>query len=168
MADALLGPAARRMRDRQQEWKGRLREELARVGSVRLEEALRRRGSTTANLRFWASEDNIRPRQDHDFALLLRHLGFADPGPFLTEGRSLWSAHQRAGVRLTTALEELVEKADLGELEISGRQKLQLVRPGITATLTAVRVLAVNPQTQEVALTSTRRPFPLRGARWLE
>jgi hypothetical protein len=168
MADAVLGPTARRMRERQQEWKGRLRKELARVGSARLEETLRRKGSTTANLRFWASEDNIRPRHDHDFAVLLRHLGFADPAPFLADGRSLWSAHHRAGVGLTAALEELVEKADLGELEVRGRQELQLVQAGVTATLTAVRVLAVNRQAQEVAFTATRRPFPLKGARWLE
>lgn len=168
MADAILGPTARRVRSRQHEWKGRLREELARVGSGRLEETLRRQGSTTANLRFWASEDNIRPRHDHDFVVLLRHLGFAEPAQYLADGRSLWSAHHRAGVRLTAALEDLIEKADLSELEVSGRQELQLVQAGVTATLTAVRVLAVDRQAQEVTLGATRRPFPLKGARWLE
>ncbi len=168
MADSLLGPSAKEIRQRQREWKERLRQQLVRVGHNQLERVLRTQGSSTANLRFWAGEDNIRPLHDHDFVVLLRYLGFSDPAPYLEDGRSLWRAHHGAGARLTAALEDLVEKADLSELEASGRQQLELGQDGARATLTAVRVLAVNQEAHEVPLSATRRPFPLRGARWLE
>ncbi|MGY1696811.1 hypothetical protein ACI780_18085 [Geodermatophilus sp. SYSU D00814] len=168
MADAILGSSASVIRSRQDEWKALLRAEIERIGARHFESALRRRGLKTVNLRYWAGADTIRPLRDDDFALLLRYLGVRDPGPYLSGGRSLWRAHQRAAAELTTALEALVERADLHELEESGHQRLHLADQSITATLTAYRVIAVNPKAQDVTVGATRRPFTLRSARWLE
>jgi hypothetical protein len=168
MADAALGKRATAIRQRQQEWKTLLRQELARVGAANLQRQLRRAGSTTANLRFWAGDENIRPQYDHDFAVLLKHLGILDPVPYLLDGRELWRAHHKAGVQLSAALEAALEAADLTELEARGRQQLHLSDQAVRATLTAFRVIAVQPETVSVASSATRKTFRLKGAQWLE
>lgn len=168
MADHILGASAEGIRQRQREWKSRLGERLRTTGAAAFESDLRRRGASTANVRYWASDDNIRPLRDEDFRILLERLDLSDPGRYLADGRLLWRAHHQAGVRLSAALEDLIESADLRHLEAEGRQQLQLTGVTEEATLTAFRVLAVDEQARDVPHGSTRKPFRLRGAQWLE
>ena len=168
MADAELGVRAAAIRGKQRRWKVLLRQELARVGQAGLVRKLRDLGATTANLRYWASEESIRPLRDGDFALLLKYLGIDEPVEYLAEGRLLWQAHHRAGVKLAAALEQALESADLSVLEQVGRQQLQLAGGDLTATLTAFRVVAVHDRTHEIPAGATRRPFKLKGSSWLE
>lgn len=168
MADAALGKRATAIRRRQQEWKTLLRQELDRVGPSALQRELRRKGSMTANVRFWADDENIRPQYDRDFIVLLTHLGISDPEPYLLEGRELWGAHHKAGVQLSHALEAALESVDLTELETCGRQQLHVSNQSVEATLTAFRVIAVEHETHSVPSSATRRTFELQGAQWLE
>jgi hypothetical protein len=168
MADAELGARAPEIRQRQREWKESLRAKLRAVGAATFSRTLERAGARTTNVRYWASEDSIRPQQDHDFDVLLQLLGIADRARHLNDGRILWGAHHRAGIQLTTALEAVVDDADLSELEATGRQQLHLNDQNISATLTAFRVVAIQADTHPVAAAAARRPFKLKGAQWLE
>jgi len=166
MADRLLGSQSVTLRQRQSTWKNALAHEIKRQGAASLDRELKRRGASTANSRFWASDDNIRPLRDRDFALLLDLLGIASGGQHLADGRLLWKVHHQAGNALSDALEEALEAADLTELETLGRQELALADG--SATMTVFRVLAVSPDTNDVASSTTRRPFKMRGSAWLE
>ncbi len=164
-----MGHDAQAVRQRQREWKSALRSQLRRQGSAGVIKTLRLRGARTANVRHWAGDDNLRPLHDADFELLLQLLGLVNTGVHLADGRALWRAHQRAGIRLAEALEDVIEGADLAPLELDGFQELTLPEQHTGARLQAFRVVAVGEEVRDVPLASTRKAFRLGGGlRWLE
>jgi hypothetical protein len=165
VADALLGPGARPLRDMQEEWKSRLRSLVDQQGVASVVAALVGHGSTRANrsnLANWCSPRSLRTEDKHDFLAILRVLGLE------TEAEKYWKAmgrlvraHRRAGHEIREQLEEQAENADLTLLEEKGRADFTLPQGG--GALTAFRVEEISPDIVAVPYQHLGDPFEARA-----
>ena len=75
MADHILGPDARRLREAQASWKTGLRTAVDRYGLTRVDADLARLGVQARNLRYWIAPEAIRPARFTDFEIALDYVG---------------------------------------------------------------------------------------------
>jgi hypothetical protein len=160
-ADKLLGAAASRLREMQEGWKKRVRNQIDANGVEGVVAALKRLGSPRAtrnNLLNWASPRSLRTADEADFFALMSLIG--EQG----EDRTYWNAmgrldqaHRRAGFKIRDQLEAEAERADLLELQATGWLDFKLPDGG--GALTAFRVEDISPQTFDVPYQQLGEPF---------
>lgn len=161
LADQLLGSAAGRLRGMQTEWKKRLRDQIESReldGAIRALRALGSARASRGNMLNWASSRSLRTADEADFFAVMRLVGLED------QERTYWNAmgrldqaHRRAGFRIRDQLEQEAERADLVELQSSGR--LDFTLPDGGGALTAFRVEDISPQTYTVPYQQLGEPF---------
>lgn len=152
-ADEFLGIKAAKIRQRHSAWKKRLRNYTSKYNPEKICRFLRRHGGIRANetnLRNWASDDNIKPREYNDFLALMKLLKLEDhAGKLWKEADDLFRAHQRAGTVIRNLLIQEIKKSNLSKLELE--QKMTFSLPDAeNATFTAYKVEYISKSVYQV------------------
>lgn len=152
-ADEFLGKRAEKIRHRHSVWKKRLRKLTAKYPAKVICRHLKNHGGTHANeinLRNWASDDNIKPREYNDFLAIMRLVKLEEHAEKLwKEAEDLFRAHHRAGIVIRKLLIEEIEKSSLEKLELE--QKMTFHLPNSENTMfTAYKVDYISPNVFEV------------------
>lgn len=171
VADELMGAESTRRREKQIEWKGRLRNLIWRDGMDSVVNALLEAGCSKANytnVRNWAGQRNIRTNSKDDFAAIMSVLGLDDrTDEYWDNARQIRRAHNRAGNEIKRRLLERVADADVSSLDESGYMEFELPIEGReTGKLAAFRILSISSETFEVAYNKTGQLFPLVNDQW--
>lgn len=142
-ADEFLGNRAEKIRHRHSVWKKRLRIYTAKYSLERICRKLRNYGGTRANeinLRNWASDDNIKPREYNDFLAIMKLVKLEEHAEKLwKEAEDLFRAHHRAGVVIRNLLIQEIIKSNLGKLELEQKMTFRLPDSN-DATFTAYKI----------------------------
>ncbi|WP_221800399.1 hypothetical protein [Paenibacillus typhae] len=121
-ADEFIGERASKMRYRHSVWKKRLRSCTVKYPTEKVCRHLRKYGGTRANknnLKNWISDDNIKPREYHDFSAIMKLVKFEKYSEKLwKEAEELLRAHHRAGLLIRNLLIQEIKKSNLGKLEL--------------------------------------------------
>jgi hypothetical protein len=153
VADAILGTETARLRGKQVEWKLRLSEQVAALGTDAVVGRLRDFGSKIAdrgNLANWCSPRSLRTDSRSDFDAILKLVGLdQEADEYWKAMAELESAHRKAGFAIRRRLDALAEGVDAAILDQAGRFDFQLQEGG--GTLAAFRVEAISPVPVEVA-----------------
>ncbi|MEJ9221169.1 hypothetical protein P4H46_23615 [Paenibacillus glucanolyticus] len=152
-ADEFLGIKAAKIRQRHSAWKKRLRNYTSKYHPDKICRYLRRHGGIRANetnLRNWASDDNIKPREYNDFLALMMLLKLEDHAKKLwKEADDLFRAHQRAGTVIRNLLIQEIKKSNLSKLELE--QKMTFSLPDAeNATFTAYKIEYISKSVYQV------------------
>jgi hypothetical protein len=167
LVDRELGTDAAGVRGRQHAWKAALRDKIDRKGAGEMIDWLKRNGSTTSNIFYWAHTDSIRPRSDKDFALLLKHLGMQDVEQHLSDGRRLWNLHRQIGTRLADDAERDLLQADMTVLSDSGFLEIGISTHRVRASFIVSQVTALDAHPQRVPNSLAQRAIKMKGRNWL-
>ena len=168
MADKLLGSAAAACRGQQQDWKDRLRTLVLDSSLLEVSRKLLEAGSTSrayeTNVRNWISSRNIRPHSYEDFNAIMRIIGIPDKAEeYWRSMEHIARHHQRAGQQIRRLLLRKLRSMDLTNLRRLGR--LDIALPDADAgTLTAFRVMAIEPITRLIPAGHLNHPFHYGGA----
>ncbi len=168
MADKLLGSAAASCRRQQQDWKDRLRTLVLDSSLLEVSVKLLDAGSTSrayeTNVRNWISSRNIRPHSYEDFSAIMRIIGIPDKAEeYWRSMEHIARHHQRAGQQIRRLLLRKLRSMDLTNLRRLGR--LDIALPDADAgTLTAFRVMAIEPITRLIPAGHLNHPFHYGGA----
>ncbi|MNW40390.1 hypothetical protein D3C74_175030 [compost metagenome] len=152
-ADEFLGSRAVKIRKRHSIWKKKLRKYTAKYGVERICKYLRRHGGIRANeinIRNWASDDNIKPREYNDFSAIMKLIKLEEHAEKLwKEAEDMFRAHQRAGSVIRNLLIQEVKKSNLGKLELE--QKMTFCLPDAeNATFTAFKIEYISQSEYQV------------------
>ena len=162
IADKIIGDKAIEIRETQKNWKNLLWEQVSQRGLGEVSIALQQLGSPISNevnLRNWASKKNIKPRDEKDFAAIMKLIGLEHKAKEYWENASaLELAHRKAGHHISELLLKQVKKSDLSLLESTGIMDFQLpeVDGGI---LTAFRIEDISPDTFPISSSQVGRPI---------
>lgn len=142
-ADEFIGNRAEKIRHRHHVWKKRLRSYLNKYPVEKICSYLRKHGAARANninLRNWASQDNIKPREYNDFLAIMKLIKFEEYAERLwKEAEDLFHAHHRAGIVIRKLLIQEIKKSSLEKLELE--QKMIFHLPDSeNATFTAYKI----------------------------
>ena len=169
LADRILGEAAGRMRELQEDWKERLRQAVHSRGLSPAAAQLRRYGAQKAseqNVRNWMSARNIKPALREDFGAIMRLVGLEERAEeYWRAMETITQAHMKAGYHIRKLLLRAVLAADPGELEKNGRKDFNLVE-AVGAVLTAFRVEDISREAVMVLPSRIGVPFKLGGHLW--
>ncbi|MGO4548292.1 hypothetical protein AB4Z29_26235 [Paenibacillus sp. 2TAB23] len=159
-ADEFLGIKAVKIRERHSAWKKRLRKYTGKYHSDKICRYLRSHGGVRANetnLRNWASDDNIKPREYNDFLAIMKLIKLEEHAEKLwKEADGLFRAHQRAGTVIRNLLIQEIKKSNLSKLELE--QKMTFSLPDAeNATFTAYKIEYISKNVYQV------QPHQLRG-----
>jgi hypothetical protein len=153
IANAHLGLIANEYRSMQHDWKVLLREQVKRIGTTGVSQALRRHGSFIAdlnNVRNWMSESTIKPKDRREYAAILRYVGLADlEEQSWAAACEIDKAHRWAGQHIRSLLLQKITNTDLSDLERNGRMDFELSQAD-GGSLTAFRVQNILPETVTV------------------
>lgn len=142
-ADEFIGNRAGKMRHRHYVWKKRVRKYTAKYPAEKICFYLRKHGGTRVNkinLRNWASDDNIKPREYNDFLALMKLVKFEEHAEKLwKEAEDLFRAHHRAGMVIRKLLIQEINKSNLGKLELEQKMTFRLP-DSEDATFTAYKI----------------------------
>lgn len=144
VAKTTSGPVYALAAESQRRWKGALRQLVLTRGNEEVLDLLRREGArhpSSANLRNWMSERNIRPEEEANLRAILRLVRMEESlGQILVACQEIDAAHRRAGFIIRRNLLRAVRKADMNELERTGVMRFQL-GDGLGGSLTAFRII---------------------------
>ena len=162
VAEKILGRRAERANELQALWKAGLRKEVQGGGIGEAVKKLEHLGCGRAgegNVRNWQSIRNIRPRDRSDFDAILQLVGLRGRSDELWENAAvIHRAHRRAGVVIRQLLLQRVGLTDLAELERLGRKEFAF-EDGHGGSITAFRILQIDPSTDVQPLSRLGRPF---------
>lgn len=149
LAQDLLGDEGKRLQQVHQDWKRAVRQQVYRgVTPEKAVARLRALGAvkaTEANLRHWASDDNVRPLHDEDFRALVTFSGMEGRLQELSEtAEKLRFAQRSAGHRISHMIREAVSAADLDALRREGHQVFTLPQGQLGGSFTAYTLVAVS------------------------
>lgn len=171
IADAILGPNARRLREIQAAWKRQLAEELSVRGSRDLRRALQAAGAgpvTDTNLRQWIRPESIRTRDPANFSAIMAVTGSRERfGEFWGAMGTIDSAHRRAGMQVRALLVDEIVRGDRSLIAAQGWADFDVEEIEGEGALRVARVEGRAPDAQTVPRTRTRRPFPIARDLWL-
>jgi hypothetical protein len=171
MADSLLGPRARNLRELQRWWKRELNRRLAAEGAKLVSTELTQAGAVRAseeNVRRWASPDNIRTQDPADFRAILTVIGAAER--FDEVWRAMGQIHQahiQAGGRVRQLLLDELCSGDTTLLRQQGWEDYHVEEIQGEGTLRVARVEARAPEPHDVPRIRLRRPFKIARELWL-
>lgn len=159
------GKNVEKIRNLQQEWKGRLKLAVKRQGLHSVSQSLVKQGSKIAknelNIRNWMSELSIKPRNDKDFESILKFVGLEDRcNDFYEAAYLLDTAHRSAGKHIRKLLLQEVCKADLTQLEQLGSMEFELEQAD-GGSMTAFRVVNIAPEIYNVPVSKTAHIFEI-------
>lgn len=171
MADSILGRDAPRLRALQAEWKSKLADAMAELGSRGLRAELQQEGAIRAsdqNVRQWIRPDSIRTRDPADFAAIVSVIG--ERARF----RELWnamgtidSAHRRAGFQVRALLLAELRGGDRSVLTARGWADFDVAEIEGEGALRVARVEGRAPDKQPVTPSRTRHQFEIGRDLWL-
>ena len=143
VADQILGEKKEEVREKQREWKARLKAKCREKGLKTVANELLRRGVEKAskeNVYRWIGGNTIRPQSEDDFHNIMDYIGLEDRHQDYWDALSIiFSAHQRAGYRIKDLLLARVKEADVDNLLRRGKMDFTIAEDG--ARVTAARVL---------------------------
>lgn len=165
IADQIMGAEASLVRQRQHEWKSRLKEYVINHGLLKTSIDLLDLGSDIANeinVRNWIFPRNIKTRSQKDFLAIMRLVGLE------TQAKEYWnsmefigSAHRKAGYRLREVLLHQVDKISPDEFKRNGKIEFKFAENDEDAGLTAFRVEDILSKTYKVSFSRIGVPFRL-------
>jgi len=143
LADEILGELAPVYRQRQEEWKQKLRERVDFDGMPSVVTKLRSKGAAganPANVRTWMSERNIGPEGlDTDFAGILAVTGVSGSRDEYCEAiDSIRRAHKRAGFQLRDRLLATLKAMDVRSAFVKGPLEVRTEEGGPVKTVFVV------------------------------
>lgn len=154
MSRQFLGDEAESYFASHQVWKRRLRNLLSKHRMQTVIRHLRNNGSKRAkeiNLRNWANEDTIGPRDLEEFSILLRVLKLEDRlKEFWEAAKKIHEARIRAGFQIRENLCRLAMSTDLAQLEMEGEYCFQLPDE-VGGSMTAFRIEGISEQKLGIA-----------------
>jgi hypothetical protein len=166
-ANQLMGSLSTPLRALQAEWKQRLRRRVEETSLLAVSIALLDLGSTRAmeaNVRNWISARNIRTQDQEDFTAILKLIGLNDVFNEYWNGmETIARYHQRAGQQIRRQLLRKLQESALVGLERYGRLDITLTDAVGAGTLTAFRILAIDPKIRIVDVNELNSPFPIGG-----
>jgi hypothetical protein len=164
VADQLLAHRAAELRARQREWKVFLWAAIDLHGLPQVCADLQRLGGVLAdevNVRRWAGERSIRPRQRSDFHAIMVQIGRQNEEErFWRAMEQIDRAHLGAGQLIRRALLERVRAVDGEELARAGYMEFDLPRMDV-ARMVACRIVGVGGELTLVDASNIGRLFEL-------
>lgn len=145
VANQILGEKKEEVREKQKDWKSRLKARCKEKGVKAVAGELQRRGAETArkeNVYRWIEGDTIRPRSENDFRTVMEYIGLEDlDQDYWGALSTIISAHQRAGHKIKDLLLARVKETDVDGLLQRGRMDFTIAEG--SAQMTAARILEV-------------------------
>lgn len=170
LADRLLGPRAKHLRDLQQNWKSSLRSDLQRLGAREVSQRLTRLGAdraTEENVRRWAAAESIRMRSPADFAAVCELIGESRVTHIWSALGVIRKAHMDAGNEVRRLLIDEIRKADGTALLQRGWADYDVAEIEGEGTLRVARVTGRAPQAVDVPHSRLRKLFQVGDQLWL-
>lgn len=165
IADQIMGTEASLVRQRQHEWKSRLKEYVIKHGLLKTSIDLLDLGSDIANeinVRNWIFPRNIKTRSQNDFFAIMRLVGLeSQANDFWASMEFISRAHRKAGYRLREILLDQVDKISLDEFKRSGKVEFKFAENDEDAGLTAFRIEEILSKTYKVSFSQIGVPFSL-------
>jgi hypothetical protein len=160
------GEDVEKIRNLQQEWKGRLKLAVKCQSLQAVSQNLVKQGSQIAknelNIRNWMSELSIKPRKEKDFEAILKFIGLRDRcNEFYEAAYLLDTAHRSAGKHIRKLLLQEVCNADLTQLEQLGSMEFELEQAE-GGSMTAFRVVDIAPGIHNVPVSKTAHILKIR------
>ncbi len=167
MADKLMGPSAALFRSQQQDWKSKLRAMVRKSSLLEVSVNLLDAGSTKkayeTNVRNWISVRNIKTNDYADFAAIMKVIGLAEKTEeYWNSMSNIARHHQRAGQQIRRLLLRRLQVTDLSDLQRLGYLDISLPEAG-AGTLTAFRIVALEPTTRLIPANQLNHPFEIGG-----
>jgi len=165
-ATDLLGAEGGQARQIHLEWKKSVRQRVFRHATPeRAVTRLKELGSVKANptnLRYWESDDNLRPQRDEDFRALVALVDMEDRLEQIAKAVELLRfAQQSAGHRISQMILDTVAGTDLAPLRLQGSQVFTPSANGNAGSFTAYGLLDVADGEALITPRRLRRPIPL-------
>ncbi|MEQ8974166.1 MAG: hypothetical protein RIE73_27695 [Coleofasciculus sp. C1-SOL-03] len=159
------GKDVEKIRNLQQEWKGRLKLAVKRQGLHSVSQNLVKQGSKIAknelNIRNWTSELSIKPRKEKDFEAILNFVGLGDRcNEFYEAAYWLDTSHRSAGKHIRKLLLQEVCNADLTQLEQLGSMEFELEQAD-GGSMTAFRVVDIAPEIHNISISKIAQIFEI-------
>lgn len=150
LADEILGDVSQLYRQRQDDWKRKLRERVEIDGMASVVAKLRSQGSVGANppnIRTWMSERNIGPEGiDTDFAGILAVTGVSGSRDEYCEAiDSIRRAHKKAGFQLRDRLLAALKGMDVRKAFVDGYLEVRTAEGGPAKTVFLLEQIAREP-----------------------
>jgi hypothetical protein len=168
VADQILGAAAAEPRAKQADWKRRLRQVVDATGFARTSDRLKAAGALRAsptNIRHWMGRHSLRTEEIADFAAVMKVINLeAKTADYWQAMALLDRAHRSAGFFIRRLLLRQVLRADLQELQATGRMDFQFEGGG---TLGAFRVEHRAPDAHDVPVGRLAKPIKVASDLWL-
>jgi hypothetical protein len=165
IADQIMGTEASLVRQRQHEWKSRLKEYVIKHGLLKTSIDLLDLGSDIANeinVRNWIFPRNIKTRSQNDFLAIMRLVGLENQAnEFWASMEFISRAHRKAGYRLREILLDQVDKISPDEFKRSGKVEFKFAQNDEDAGLTAFRIEEILSKTYKVSFSRIGVPFRL-------
>ncbi len=159
------GKDVEKIRNLQQEWKDRLKLAVKRQGLHLVSQNLVKQGSKLAknepNVRNWMSDLSIKPRDEKDFAAILKFVGLGDRfNEFNEVAYLLAQAHRSAGKHIRKLLLQKVSNSDLTQLEQLGSMEFELEKAD-EGSMAAFRVVDSSPEIHNIPVSQTGHIFKI-------
>jgi len=168
MADKLMGQNAALFRSQQQDWKSKLRTMVRKSSLLEVSVSLLDAGSTPkayeTNVRNWISVRNIKTSDYADFAAIMKVVELAEKtDEYWNSMSNIARHHQRAGQQIRRLLLRRLQVTDLTDLQRLGYLDISLPEAG-AGTLTAFRIVALEPTARLISVNQLNHPFEIGGA----
>lgn len=158
-ANEILGDRSEKLREHQLIWKKRLRKILKKYPIDRICRYLTKHGGIHANeinLKNWASDDSIRPREYNDFLALMKLVKLEKYATKLWQEASLLlKAHIKAGKIIRKMLLDEIQKVNIDKLELEQKMVFRLPDSD-DATLTAYKIQYISSKIYNVEPSQVR------------
>lgn len=166
VADGIMGKHAPILRQRQEEWKGRLREQVGRQGTGAVAHQLTSLGARYAdatNIRHWMARRSLGPGTDGDFRTVLMFVGLGDSiDDYRQALQNLRKAHSKAGHEIRRRLIKQLGRSDMEPLEREGFMEVTLPEEH-GGSLSIYRIASLPRQTARVSYKNIGRIIAIGG-----